>query len=105
MSAEVQINTKEFEMELAVWLNENALEIAKNVARDARGKVKVKTGNLRKSIRAKKSKFEGGGAIVVASAPHAHLVEYGHKGAPAKPFLRPALDQTMAEARAIFGAQ
>lgn len=45
-----------------------------------------KTGNLRKSIRRRKSKFEGGGYIVVATGKnvdgaqgyHAHLIEYGH---------------------------
>jgi len=62
-----------------------------------------KTGKLRKSIKLKKSKFEDGGYIVQARAPHAHLVEYGHvliawgrvtgKRVPPKPFLRPALEK------------
>ena len=62
-----------------------------------------KTGNLRKSIKLKKSKFEDGGYIVRARAPHAHLVEFGHvliawgrvtgKRVPPKPFLRPALEK------------
>ena len=30
------------------------------------------------TIKAKKSKFQNGGYIVKAAAPHAHLVEYGH---------------------------
>ena len=37
-----------------------------------------KTGNLRKTIEKRKSKFPEGGYIVVAMAPHAHLVEFGH---------------------------
>ena len=62
-----------------------------------------KTGKLRKSIKLKKSKFEDGGWIVVARAPHAHLVEFGHVKwlwgrptsgrVPPKPYLRPALEK------------
>lgn len=62
-----------------------------------------KTGKLRKSIKLKQSKFEDGGWIVVARAPHAHLVEFGHVKwlwgkptsgrVPPKPFLRPALEK------------
>lgn len=68
-----------------------------------------KTGNLRKSIRLKKSKFEDGGYIVKATGGggekgyHAHLVEFGHvmfvnghptgKRVPPHPFLRPALEK------------
>lgn len=70
---------------------------------------KDKTGNLRKSIRLKKSKFEDGGYIVKATGGggekgyHAHLVEFGHvmfidgrptgKRVPPHPFLRPALEK------------
>lgn len=67
---------------------------------------KDKSGTLRKSISKKQSKFEGGGFIVTARSPHAHLVEFGHilvlkdkngivrvaGHVPAHPFLRPALD-------------
>jgi len=62
-----------------------------------------KTGILRKRIKKQKSKFEDGGWIVVARAPHAHLVEYGHvkillglptgERVPPHPFLRPALEK------------
>lgn len=62
-----------------------------------------KTEKLRKSIKLKKSKFEDGGWIVVARAPHAHLVEFGHAKwlwgrptsgrVPPKPYLRPALEK------------
>jgi len=68
----------------------------------ARSKVKVKTGNLKKGIVAKKfkTKIKGQPAAFVAIdrkiAPHAHLVEYGHGGpnpAPPHPFFRPTLDE------------
>ena len=53
------------------------------------------TGNLRKSIKMHDSKYEQGGHIVVATAPHAHLIEYGHKhgnGVTAPiPFMRNAV--------------
>jgi hypothetical protein len=67
---------------------------------------------LRDSIRAKKSKYEDGGAIVYASAPHAHLVERGHilvvhgkvKGSvPPHPFLGPAAQTRLEEAIEKFG--
>lgn len=62
-----------------------------------------KTGLLRKRIKLKKSKFEDGGYIVQARAPHAHLVEFGHvkflwgrptgERVPPHPYLRPALEK------------
>jgi hypothetical protein len=71
-----------------------------------------KGGKLRKSISKQKSKFEDGGWIVVARAPHAHLVEYGHVkflwGRPTgervapRPFLRPALEKGIRYAVAKF---
>jgi HK97 gp10 family phage protein len=73
---------------------------------------KDKTGNLRKSIRKRKSKFINGGYIVVATGRHvsggekgfhAHLVEYGHAKVlwgrrtggrvPPHPFMRPAVQK------------
>ena len=104
---QVEIDTKDFEMELADWVQGHAMEVAREVAKRARSTTafKDKTGRLRKSISARKSRYPDGGAIVRAGESHSHLIEFGHKGAPAKPFLRPALDQTMAEARAIFGAE
>jgi hypothetical protein len=74
---------------------------------------KNKTGNLRKSIKKYKSRFEDGGYIVYAKGHHAHLVEYGHvmflngyptgKRVPAHPFLRPALEKGISKAVAEFG--
>ena len=52
-----------------------------------------KTGNLRKTIKKRKSKFPEGGYVVVATAPHAHLVEFGHamwvKGVYVKDHVKP----------------
>jgi len=105
---DVRLDLTEFEKKLADYINKNAEQTAKQIAADARASVNVVTGNLKRSIKAKKSKFEDGGWIVQATAPHAHLVEYGHGGprpAPAHQFLRPALDKNIAAARAQFGAK
>ena len=67
-----------------------------------------KTGNLRESIRKEKSLFEQGGFVIVADAPHAHLVEYGHGGkhpAPAHPFVRPVYYKAGNTAKQITGAK
>ena len=105
MSAQVTIDTKQFEQQLSEFINENAETIAKQIAADAKASVNVVTGNLKKSIRAKKSKFDDGGWIVQATAPHAFIIEYGRKAAPAYPYLRPALEKNIAAARAMFGAK
>jgi len=79
-----------------------------------------RTGNLRKSIGMRKSKFERGGYIVKATGRnrisgatrargfHAHLVEFGHvkvlwgrrtgERVPPHPFMRPALERGRAYA-------
>jgi HK97 gp10 family phage protein len=108
MTAEVSFDFKKLDNLLSDHINENAEEIARQIASDARASVNVVTGNLKKSIKAKKSKFEDGGWSVQATAPHAGIVEYGHGGprpAPAHPFLRPALDKNISAARAAFGAK
>ncbi len=72
---------------------------------------------LRKSIKPKVSKYPDGGWIVRATAPHAHLVEFGHAlvtpdghtigQVPAHPFLRNALrkvqNEMVAEFKTMFG--
>ena len=106
--AHVEFNFSEFEEKLADHINENAEQIARQIAADARAKVNVVTGNLRKGIKAKKSKFEDGGWIVLSSAPHSWIVEHGHGGpkpAPAHAFLRPALNANIDAAKAAFGAK
>lgn len=86
-------------------IDQNVSEIASLVESSARSTSAFadKTGKLRGSIKKKKSKFEYGGYIVVARAPHAHLIEYGHvmiawgritgKRVPAHPFMRPAKEK------------
>lgn len=103
--AEVKIDTKDFELELARHINENAEQIAKQIAVDAKSKINNVTGTLGRSVKARKSKFDDGGWIVMATAPHAHLIEFGRRGAPAYPFLRPALDQNITAAKQAFGVK
>lgn len=107
-SAKVEFDFSEINDALAKHINENAESIAKDISRDAKADVNVITGNLKNGIKARKSKFEGGGWIVISTAPHSHLVEYGHGGprpAPPHPFLRPALDKNISAARRQFGAK
>ena len=49
-------------------------EIRKNAA----SSFGTKTGNLKRSIRRKRSKYDNKAAIAGAFAPHAHLLENGH---------------------------
>jgi len=105
---DVAFDFSEFEKELAAFINENAEAIAKQVAKDARASVNVITGNLKKGIKAKKSKFEDGGWIIKSNAPHAFIVEFGHGGphpAPPHAYLRPALENNIDLARQQFGAK
>jgi HK97 gp10 family phage protein len=80
---------------VSVAVEEACRETAEKVGTRAKASTEFvdKTGKLRRSIQVFKSKFPDGGYIVHASAPHAHLIEYGHGGpapAVAHPFLRPA---------------
>jgi len=125
-SANVEFDLSKVGFDVAEYINDNAEEIAKQIAIDARSsnafqdykgtdresnrsKLKYSNGRkLRKSIKAKESKFDDGGWIVIVTAPHAHLIEYGHGGespAPAHPFLRPALGKNISLAINKFGAK
>ena len=104
----VEFDFSEIEKQIAEHINDNAEIIAKQVRDDAKANIHDITGNLSKGIKAKKSKYDGGGWIVLGTAPHSHLVEYGHGGprpAPPHPFLRPALDKNIDIARKQFGAE
>ena len=88
-------------------------DVAKQVFQEAKRTSAFvdRTGNLRKSIRKRKSKFPDGGYIVIATGRnrgrekgfHAHLVEFGHvkvlwgrrtnERVPPYPFMRPALEK------------
>jgi len=81
---------------------------------------KDKTGHLRISIRKRKSRYENGGYIIMASGGtrvegnHAYLVEYGHvmlnkfgsqtklDRVPAHPFLRKATEYGISLAATLF---
>jgi HK97 gp10 family phage protein len=102
--------------EVVAAIEANLETVAANVAANAKSSAAFadKDGNLRKSISYKKSKFENGGFIVAARAPHAHLVEFGHvmlnkfgaptklRRVPAHPFLRKAVEQGIKEAVRLF---
>lgn len=128
--ADVQFDFAEIDKKIAEHINDNAEQIAKQIARDAKASINEVTGNLSKGIRAVKSRYEDGGWIVVSRAPHSHLVEFGTSEVrqspegkvlydpktktffgrvvgpmPAKPFLRPALDRNIAAAKALFGVR
>lgn len=109
MSAAVSVkNIDGLDAQLAdvmLAIDQNLEETAKYVESEAKitSAFQDKTGKLRKTIKIKKSKYEDGGYIVMARAPHAHLVEFGHvliawgrvtgKRVPPHPYLRPALEK------------
>lgn len=80
-----------------------AVRAGANVIRDeARRKVPIKTGTLKKSIVSIQRKAQGG-QITFSVTPskgkpndgwYAHFVEFGTSHSSAKPFLRPAFDQS-----------
>lgn len=126
-SAKVNVEIDiEVPKEVRQFVQENEQEVAKEIEGYAKTSTAFKdTGfqffgmklkGLRDSIKARKSKFENGGWIVQAVAPHAHLVEFGHdmvdwrtgktlgKVRP-HPFLRPAKERAIKSAIAKFGAK
>jgi len=119
MTAIVTWNVEPFMEELEKFLDEKSEVIAKQIARDAKTMVpgfQDKSGRLRRSIRAKKSKYADGGWITRAGgkgAMQAFLVEHGHgpgaKGlgttAQPHPYLEPARMQNIAFARQQFGVK
>ena len=109
--------------EVARSIDSNLEDTANYVLNEAEQSLefKDKTGNLRRSIRLKKSKFMNGGYIVIASGKknsksikgfHAHLVEFGHvevlfgrptgRRVPPHPFLRQALEKGIRFAVNLF---
>lgn len=95
----------------------NLQDVAEYVENEAKTTLAYqdKTGNLRKKTKLRVSKFDDGGYIVQARAPHAHLIEYGHvliawgrvtgKRVPPHPFMRPALEKGILYAIAKFRQQ
>ena len=99
--------------EIKDWIIDNEEQVARKIEAEAKASTAFKdqTGKLRRSIRAVKSRYVEGGWIVKAggrSAPHAHLVEFGHGGpqpAPAHSYLRSSKEKVIAEAIRMFGAK
>ena len=103
------------------YFEDNAEDVASqiNVRAKATTEFEDETGKLRKSIKAEKipewKGDIGGYWIVKATAPHAHLVEFGHqqiskKGivvghVPAHSFLRTALESVISDAKSKFGVR
>ena len=92
-------------------------EASKIVLRDAKSRVPVATGQLRKSLGRRVKTYRGSGVVVVLVGPrtgfktqvgdktvnptqYAHLVEKGTRAVQARPFLRPALDNNEGVIRA-----
>ena len=95
---------------VAQYVGENLEELAGEIEAEAKATdfPTSKTGALKRSIKSQKSRYENGGYIVKATAPHAHLVEYGHimvtRGGrvvghvPAHPFLHKARNKVLRRA-------
>jgi hypothetical protein len=108
-SVRVEMST-EMPKEILDIIKGNEEQVARLIEADARATSEFidKTGKLRRSIKAKPSKFPDGGFIVEARAPHAHLVEFGHGGpnpAPAHSYLRAAKEKVIGDAKRIFGVK
>jgi len=106
--------------EIVQAIEQNLDEVASTVELEAKttSAFHDKTGNLRASIKKRKSKFENGGYIVEASGRgkskgyHAANVEFGHvliawghptgRRVPAKPFMRPAAEKGIRKAIELF---
>ena len=90
-------NVNEVRLEIQGLMDDVAKEGAEMIAADARAKVKVKTGTLKRQIEVKTSKFKDGGYIVIAQGPknydkfYASFVEAGTHNMPAQPYMRPAV--------------
>ncbi len=81
------------------------IKAAMKLRNQARANAPAKTGKLKESIFAARGDENKPNALVGVNykiAPHAHLVEYGTVRAPAHPFLRPAVSQTVPEMRTII---
>lgn len=79
------------------------LEGAEIIAAEARRIVSVRSGKLQKNIKVKRGKRKDRSvanalaAVNFKVARHAYLVEYGTSSAPAHPYFRPAVDNTMSD--------
>jgi HK97 gp10 family phage protein len=102
------------EKEIIAVIEAGLSEVADLVKDEAKRSAEFvdKTGNLRRSISKRKSKFTDGGFIVMAKGNHAHLVEFGHvkvlwgrrtnERVPAHPFMRNAKRSGIIKAIEVF---
>ena len=78
----VEIASKEYPKQVKKMLQKSGNKLRKIVVAKAKSKVKKKTGNYLKGFkRGKVYKYAGDedAVRVYNSAPHAHLIEYGHR--------------------------
>jgi HK97 gp10 family phage protein len=90
---DVQVSVSRWQAKKITNMRALVKKTANNIRRNARRKVPVKTGRLRKSIQVKYGD-QRMTAYVRAVAPHSHLVEFGSAvtGASPHPFMQPAYD-------------
>lgn len=114
--ADIRVDFKkmqQLEKQLEVQLDNASVEVANTIKSVAISKVLKDTGDTAGSIKVRKSKYEGGGAALVAGEKTilvkgrqvslAFLLEYGKKFKPAKPFMRPALLIGRRMSKSIYG--
>ena len=79
MTTRVELDLTKFEETLETYIDENCRDIAIQIRKDARANTafKDKTGDLRKSIKIKKSKFDEGGYLVRAGGRGAMQCIFG----------------------------
>lgn len=100
------------------WIDEVCRAIANELVRETRKNARTafdnRTRNLYRSIKRKKSKINKDQWLVGAFAPHAHLVESGHRltvgkngrvvgHVPPHPFFEPAIEAVKARLPQIVG--
>lgn len=78
------------------------MEVAEDIAEDARNNAPVKTGRLRDSI---ESVPVGSGARVIAATPYAGFVEFGTDKMEGRAFIGRAIDQNLGKLVTAFFAQ
>lgn len=93
-------------------MRQTVQKIASNIAKDARSKVKVKTGNLKSSIKASRKKSHPDRPISVVKAAagkkakvdayYWKFVEYGTKHSAPQPFIGPAKKKAEANIKTML---
>jgi HK97 gp10 family phage protein len=101
-------NDKEITAEIEKKAMDRLEKAAEGVADLARGKVPVLTGKLKDTIRVRRLKGDPkqnvrvyAGNRLKGGAFYAHMVEYRTVKMKAKPFMRPALNQSKAAIKSI----